>query len=84
MYSVPYRPKTNAIESFFSQLKHHFDFENKNVNFTNLKIALKKSMRKIKKEHYSNYMKYAYENKTVGKYKLKTSTRRKMLKKYKK
>ena len=23
LYSVPYRPKTNAIESFFSQLKYH-------------------------------------------------------------
>ena len=37
LYSVPYRPKTNAIESFFSQLKYHFDFRNKNVTFAILK-----------------------------------------------
>tara|TARA_B110000908_G_C10226627_1_gene438292 strand:+ start:981 stop:1496 length:516 start_codon:yes stop_codon:yes gene_type:complete len=82
LYSVPYRPKTNAIESFFSQLKHHFDFENKNVTFTNLKIALKKSIRKIKKEHYLNYMKYAYRTyqfKTI----LNQSTRKRKLKNYK-
>lgn len=24
LYSVPYRPKTNAIESWFSQFKHYF------------------------------------------------------------
>ena len=23
-YSIPYRPKTNAIETWFSQFKHHF------------------------------------------------------------
>ena len=33
LYSVPYRPKTNAIESFFSQLKYHFDFQNNKSNF---------------------------------------------------
>ena len=82
MYSVPYRPKTNAIESFFSQLKHHFDFENKNVTFTNLKIILKKSIRKIQKENYLNYMKYAYRKnqlKIITNY----STRKRKLKNYK-
>ena len=82
LYSVPYRPKTNAIESFFSQLKHHFDFENKNLNFTNLKIALKKSMRKIKKEHFSNYMKYAYRT-PQSKIITNESTRKRKLKNYK-
>ena len=28
LYSVPYKPKTNAIESFFSQCKHYFVIEN--------------------------------------------------------
>ena len=82
LYSVPYRPKTNAIESFFSQLKHHFDFENKNVNFINLKIALKKSMRKIKKEHFSNYMKYAYRT-LQSKIITNEYTRKRKLKNYK-
>jgi len=41
LYSVPYRPKTNAIESFSSQLKHHFDTENKSITYSNLKTSVK-------------------------------------------
>ena len=63
LYSVPCRPKTNAIESFFSQLKHYFDTENKFITYSNLKASVKRAMRKIKKERYMNYMKYAYEKK---------------------
>ena len=46
LYSVPYRPKTNAIESFFSQLKHHFDTENKSITYLNLKTSVKKCYEK--------------------------------------
>ncbi len=67
---------------FFSQLKHHFDFENKNVTFINLKIALKKSIRKIKKENYLNYMKYAYRT-HQSKIIKNNSTRKRKLKNYK-
>ena len=82
LYSVPYRPKTNAIESFFSQLKHHFDFKENDVTFPKIKKSLKKAMRMIKREHFSNYMKYAYRltNKIIVK---NESTRRKPIKNYK-
>ena len=46
---MPACTKTNAI--VFSQLKHHFDFENKKMSL-NLKIALKKSIKKLK--NYKN------------------------------
>lgn len=39
-YSVPYKPKTNAIESWFSQFKHYFVLEKQ--SYTNyMKYAYK-------------------------------------------
>ena len=33
-YSIPYKPKTNAIETWFSQFKHHFNSKTrKRCNF---------------------------------------------------
>ena len=31
LYSVPYHPETNAIEEFFSQLKHYIKKESPNT-----------------------------------------------------
>ncbi len=33
LYSVPYRPKTNAIESWFSQFKHYFKHHETGISF---------------------------------------------------
>ena len=37
LYSVPYHPETNAIEEFFSQLKHYI----KNKVLKHIKIFIK-------------------------------------------
>lgn len=84
LYSVPYKPKTNAIESWFSQFKHYFVQDKNAISFSDLKKVVKKSMRKISKKSYQNYIKYAYEIKTVREYKELPSTRRKHPKVYKK
>ena len=83
LYSVPYRPKTNAIESWFSQFKHYFKHGETGLSFLELKKSVKKAIRKISKESYYNYMKYAYKNKEIREFIEKYSTRRKPLKKYK-
>lgn len=36
LYSVPYRPKTNAIESWFNQFKHYFQLENGGISYNEL------------------------------------------------
>ena len=38
-YSVPYRPRTNAIENYFNQLKHYFEYEIDKITYTGLKKA---------------------------------------------
>ncbi len=53
------------------------------MTFNELKKSVKKSIKKIPHECYLNYMKYAYKNRNVRKYKEKSSTRRRVLKKYK-
>ena len=62
-YSVPYRPKTNAIENYFSKLKYYFGYEIDKLTYIGLKNAVVKAMKKIKKINYLNYMKYSYNDK---------------------
>ncbi|HIF48628.1 MAG TPA: IS630 family transposase [Cytophagales bacterium] len=81
LYSVPYTPKTNAIENMFNQLKHYLKLNKKVLKFNEIKQEIKKAFTKIKKQHYNNYFLYAYDkNKLVLP---KQSTRKKKLKMYK-
>lgn len=84
LFSVPYRPKTNAIESWFSQFKYYFQLPNSAITYNQLKQHVSKSIRLIPKSSYVNYMRYAYKDKYIRKYTEKKSTRRKKLKVYKK
>lgn len=61
LYSVPYRPKTNAIESWFNQLKYYFRLSNNGViTYNELKEKVKISISMIPKQSYSNYILYSY------------------------
>tara|TARA_B110000971_G_scaffold220020_1_gene262533 strand:+ start:1489 stop:1746 length:258 start_codon:yes stop_codon:yes gene_type:complete len=85
LYSVPYKPKTNAIESWFSQFKHYFTSEiNSKVKYEDVLKNVKKSMKKIPKASYLNYMKYAYSKKKKIENLEKESSRRRKAKDYKK
>jgi transposase len=52
--NVPYTPKFNPIESYFSQLKHYLKLDSE-IEFDKLKISLKNAFTKIKKDNYKNY-----------------------------
>jgi len=82
LYSVPYRPKTNAIESWFSQFKHYLKLS-KFVTFQELQKEVKNSINCIKKINYKNYFIYAYESKEVRKVDKTKSTKFKKKKTYK-
>ena len=46
-FSVPYRPKTNAVESWFNQFKHYFRLSNNSaITYNELKEKVKKSYTK--------------------------------------
>lgn len=75
--------KTNAIESWFNQFKYYFQLPNSAITYKQLKYRVDKSIRLIPKSSYKNYIKYAYQEKSVRKYTIKKSSRRKKTKKYK-
>ena len=83
LYSVPYRPKTNAIESWFNQFKYYFQLNCSGaITYSQLKVKVKDAIKSIQKSSYSNYMKYAYVDKEIRKYQPKKSTRRRKHKEY--
>ena len=52
LHSVPYRPSTNAIESWFSQFKHYFKHDETGITFPNLKNSVRNAIRKISNKSY--------------------------------
>ena len=60
LYSVPYHPETNAIEEFFSQLKHYIKKESPNT-YEDIERVIKEIINtKIKREHLTNYLKDSF------------------------
>lgn len=62
-YSVPYRPKTNAIESYFNQFKYYYKFDDKSIIFDELKKNVQLCLKRISNQNCKNYMEYAYKMK---------------------
>ena len=74
LYTIPYTPKTNAIENWFSQLKHYLKKDGV-LSFDLLKQSVRNAIRKIKPENYLNYFSFAYRKEAFRKYEKKKSTR---------
>jgi len=60
LYSVPYNPATNAIEEFFSQLKHYIKKESPKTVDDIEKVLIDIIKNKIKKEHLEKYLKHSF------------------------
>jgi len=52
-YTVPYYPRSNPIEQYFSQMKHYLKKESP-VSFTDIKKVVEKSIAKVKEQNYNN------------------------------
>ena len=78
-YTVPYYPRSNPIEQYFSQMKHYLKKESP-VSFADIKKVVGKSIAKVKEQNYNNYFLHAFRSETL----LKTrKTRRRTPKVYK-
>jgi transposase len=82
VYTCPYSPRLNCIEQWFNQVKHYLKLY-KSKNLKELKENLKKSIKKILKEHYTNYFIYAYKKKKYKNLIYGKSNKERTLKKYK-
>ena len=83
LFSIPYTPKTNVIEMFFSQIKHYLKLNKKILRFNELKKEVKLAIRKVSTDNYKNYFLYAYKKKELRKIKRTVSTLRRKTKNYK-
>lgn len=83
LFSVPYTPKTNAIETVFNQIKHYLKLNKKVLKYPELKREVGKAISKIEPINYKNYFQYAYQKENYSKYERKKSTLRRKSKIYK-
>lgn len=65
LFSVPYNPQVNAIENWFSQLKHHLKLNKKLLKYDALCKAIKKAIGKIKTSQYAKRWIQAHYQKTI-------------------
>jgi transposase len=59
VYCVPYTPRTNPIENWFSQLKHYMK-KDKTLTIPEVRGSIATAIAKVKPEHYLHYFQYAY------------------------
>jgi len=57
--SVPYYPRSNPIEQFFSQLKHYIKKDSP-ISYEDIKTSIGKAMMKVKEKHLNNYFLHAF------------------------
>ena len=60
LYTVPYNPQTNAIEEFFSQLKHYIKRQSPQSFNEIYKTITDIINTKIKSKHLENYIKHSF------------------------
>ncbi len=83
LHSVPYRPSTNAIESWFSQFKKLL-YNQPGLNYKDILKNVKSAFRLMKSQKHLNYFKYAYRRQKIKDIiNIKKSNKEKKLKKYK-
>lgn len=84
LFSIPYTPKSNVIESYFNQLKHYLKLNKQSSTFTEIKTNIKTAIKKIKIKNYRNYFDYYYKTSRLEYKKRQPSTRERTPKNYKK
>lgn len=57
--TVPYYPRSNPIEQFFSQLKHYIKKDSP-ISYEDIKTSIVKAMTKVKEKHLNNYFLHAF------------------------
>jgi hypothetical protein len=74
LYSIPYNPRSNAIENVFSEMKHYLS-TGETRNFDELEKAIENTLhKKIPQKNFKSYFKFAYD-KTSFEVKKNRSTR---------
>jgi len=73
IYSIPYYPRSNPIENFFSQLKHYIKKESP-IGYSEINRVIEKSLTYIKPINYKRVFQYAFDKDALKKKSIKNST----------
>jgi hypothetical protein len=65
LYSVPYRPNTNAIEGWFSELKYQLKLDTRILNYNGLVNQIRTAIQNIPLNHYNSHFRYSYRRKSM-------------------
>jgi len=82
IYSIPYYPRSNPIENFFSKLKYYIKKESP-LTYNEIRKTIEEAISKMKEQDFKNYFAYAFDKKSVMKKYLKDSTLKRTRKVYK-
>lgn len=64
VHIVPYQHNLNTIERFFNQLKHYIKLDEP-MNYDEIKLSVKNSIKKISKQNFKNYFKGTYNKEFI-------------------
>lgn len=73
VYAVPYTPRTNPVENWFSQLKHYMKLD-RTLTIPEVRTSIRNAIKRIKPESYLHIFQYAYRRDELRKYEKKVST----------
>lgn len=82
IYSMPYTPRTNPIENWFSQLKHYMKLD-RTLSIPEIVQSIRNAIRQIRTESYLHIFQYAYRRAELRQYERKVSTLHRKPKAYK-
>lgn len=82
IYSIPYTPRTNPIENWFSQMKHYMKLDI-TLSIPEIVKSIRNAIRQIKDKSYLHIFQYAYRRAELRQYEKKVSTLHRKPKTYK-
>ena len=77
LYSIPYYPRSNPIENFFSKLKYHIKKKSP-LTHQQINKTIEDAITGMKEKEFKNYFSYAFDKDAVKKeYKRNSTLKRK-------
>jgi len=81
LYSIPYYPRSNPIENFFSKLKYYIKKKSP-LTYQQINKTIEDAIADMKETEFKNYFLYAFDKDGVKKIYKKNSTLRRKQKVY--
>jgi transposase len=81
LYSIPYYPRSNPIENFFSKLKYYIKKKSP-ITHEQISKVIESAIGDMKQKDFKNYFSYAFDKEAVKKLYVRNSTLKRKSKEY--